>query len=139
MRSTRRPVTPLSCSQSCSRRGPPRSFEQHVGRAIVAVDQHPRHQAARAIAVDRVVERAAAVIDLREVERGNRDLHRARHRERRVALDADGFAGVEVERGDADVGRLAGDEDAQLLLEAPTGSRTRPPPQAARRTPKAPK
>ena len=42
-------------------RGPPRSREQHVGRAIVAVDHHPRHQAARRHAVDRVVERAAAM------------------------------------------------------------------------------
>ena len=92
-------------------------LDQDVGRAIVAVDEHARHQSPRALAVDRVVERPAAVVDLCEIKRCDSDLDGAGHRERGIALDADGFAGVEVERGDADVGGLAGHEIAQLLLE----------------------
>ena len=58
------------------------------------------------------------MVDLRKVERRDRDLDRARHRERRIALDADGLAGVEVERGDADVGATCRRPSLQLLLEA---------------------
>ena len=87
------------------------------------------------LAVDRVVERLLPVIDLRQVKRGDRDLDRARHRKGRVALDADALARVEVERGDADVGRAAGNQRAELLFDRHE-VRTRPPPsRAARRTP----
>ena len=57
------------------------------------------------------------MIDLREIQRGDRHLDRAGHRERRIALDADRLAGVEVERGDADIARLAGHHRRQLLLK----------------------
>ena len=84
---------------------------------VVAVDQHLRHDAADRLATDLVIERAHSVIDLREVERRNCDLDGACHREGRVALDAKGFAGVEVERRDADVGRLVRDQRLKLFLE----------------------
>src|SRR6185369_9940948 len=93
-------------------------LQQDVGRPIVAVDQHPPHQAARRNAADCVIQRAAAVVHLGKIERRYCDLDRAGHWKRRVTLDADSFAGVEVERSNADITRLVGDEGAELLLEA---------------------
>jgi beta-lactamase class A len=39
-------------------------LEQNIGCAVVAVDQHPPHQTARRLAVDRIIERPATVVDL---------------------------------------------------------------------------
>ena len=77
------------------------------------------------------------MVDLRQIERGDRDLDRARHRERRVALDAEALAGVEVERSDPDVGRASRYERTQLLFDGRRGRATRPPSPAARQTPAA--
>ncbi len=57
------------------------------------------------------------MFDLREIVGGHRNLDRAGHREGLVAADADQIAGLEVERGDADVACFSGDEPAELTLE----------------------
>ena len=58
------------------------------------------------------------MVDRTEISGGDRDLQRAGHRKGRVAMDADGLAGGEVERGDADVARLRADKRPELLLQA---------------------
>ena len=92
-------------------------LEQDVCSMIVAVDQHTIHQLSNGLPVNGVVQALLAVIDLRQVERGNRHLDRAGHRKRRISLDADAFTRVEVDRGNSDISRCPCEDGAQLLLD----------------------
>ncbi len=89
-------------------------LEQDIGRMIVTEDQHPTHQPANRLAADGIVERLPAVVHLRQIERCDCNLYRARHRERRIALDADTFAGVEIECSNSDISRTARDKRPEL-------------------------
>ena len=81
------------------------------------MDHHRFEQRAGRAAGDPVVERAAAIFDLGEIIGGDRDLDRAGHRERLVAANADQFASLQVERGDAIASGPGLDERGELLLE----------------------
>jgi hypothetical protein len=102
---------------------PTKVADQHVGRAIAAVDQHGFQQLPGRQRADPVVKRAAAVIDLREISGRNRHLHRAGHRIGLVTADADHLAAVEVKRGQADVARAGGQQRLELNFEAFQGRR----------------
>ena len=67
---------------------------------------------------DAVVEAAAPGFDLVEIGGGHRNLHRRGHGIGLVAIDRDGLASVEIERGDPDVAGTAGKQAGKLLLEA---------------------
>jgi hypothetical protein len=69
------------------------------------------------------MERAAAGIDFGQISGGDRDLHRAGHREGHVAVDANDVAGRQVERRQAVVAgirRRGGDEALLELLQVQT-------------------
>ena len=88
-------------SQRSMTAGPPSaSISRSVARlslwTIIASIERARGRSA-----DRVVEAALAGVDLREIGRRDGDLHRARHREGPVAVEADRVAGRQVERGEA--------------------------------------
>ncbi len=57
------------------------------------------------------------MVDLAQIGGRDRDLDRAGHRECRIAVDADGFSGREIDRGDADVAGLRADKRLELLLK----------------------